>query len=369
MEDGITIDGYIRHLQGLRKKNGDKLLPITIERYAYFLQSYLIQLNDIAVVEPLVEKMNELIKQRPSIILFAALRHYLTLRGFELHAKLVKSPPENPHAASSIRYLQGKVLSYGELRQMMSDPKANTADRLTISALYDSACRRAEYASIKMGHIRFMNPSIPDDRIEMSQGIYAKINILGKGHKSREVYFSRTTVKLIHELTKGKFHSDAYLVNLLEQKEKPDRNRDKLLYHRLVQLHEKILNRHVHPHCYRHTRLTHMCDAGVELIKISRYAGHASVKTTEIYLHISSFAGNQAFKQSRDILGGHVNRDLALERREQLEPKQMQILDDRLQIEEQKEQPILDRDESETASGHVGSGKFEDEENTDSDHI
>ena len=41
------------------------------------------------------------------------------------------------------------------------------------------------------------------------------------------------------------------------------------------------------PHTLRHQRLTHLTDHGLDLIDVSKYAGHRSVTSTERYVHLS----------------------------------------------------------------------------------
>jgi site-specific recombinase XerD len=43
----------------------------------------------------------------------------------------------------------------------------------------------------------------------------------------------------------------------------------------------------VTPHSLRHSRLTHLCEAGMDIYKLKEFAGHNNIKTTEIYLHLS----------------------------------------------------------------------------------
>jgi len=61
-------------------------------------------------------------------------------------------------------------------------------------------------------------------------------------------------------------------------------------YHSAIKLYyEKIakIRKKVNPHLIRHCYATHLVEAGTDINLIQKLLGHSSVKTTNIYLHIS----------------------------------------------------------------------------------
>lgn len=48
--------------------------------------------------------------------------------------------------------------------------------------------------------------------------------------------------------------------------------------------------RNITPHGIRHSRATHLCDAGVDIYKLKDFLGHNDIKTSEIYLHLSKLS-------------------------------------------------------------------------------
>ena len=52
-------------------------------------------------------------------------------------------------------------------------------------------------------------------------------------------------------------------------------------------LHKAGIYKRATPHSLRHSRATHLSDAGVDIYKIKDFLGHNNIKTTEGYLHLA----------------------------------------------------------------------------------
>ncbi len=113
------------------------------------------------------------------------------------------------------------------------------------------------------------------------------INILqGKGGKDRQVMLPDSLVPLLEEYAKecGKLSPKDYVLKGQSCSQYSSRSVGEVI----KQLAGKAgLNKHVYTHLIRHCTFTHMVENGTDINLIQRLAGHASVKTTSIYTHIS----------------------------------------------------------------------------------
>jgi integrase/recombinase XerD len=65
----------------------------------------------------------------------------------------------------------------------------------------------------------------------------------------------------------------------------------------------------VHPHVLRHTTAVHLLQAGVDLVTISHWLGHASVETTNRYAAVDLEMKRAALAKARPV--GHVDPAVA----------------------------------------------------------
>jgi site-specific recombinase XerD len=63
------------------------------------------------------------------------------------------------------------------------------------------------------------------------------------------------------------------------------------------------LQKHVTVHTLRHSYATHLLEAGVNLRRIQAYLGHASLRTTSIYTHLTQDGDEVAAKAINRVMG------------------------------------------------------------------
>lgn len=164
------------------------------------------------------------------------------------------------------------VLSVDEIQRMF-DACKNIKHKVILALLYSCSLRVSELINLKWKDI---------DRSRMI------INIIqAKGKKDRQVGLNQKLVDLLTEYWR-EHKSKEYVLNG-QFPEKQLQYSDRSVGEVIKQLAEKagICNKRVYTHLMRHTSATHMVEKGIDINLIQKLLGHSSVKTTNVYLHIS----------------------------------------------------------------------------------
>lgn len=303
-------DGFIEFLKTRKKKDGDKLIDSTIERYSDFIYRYekvIFVRETLSSIEKLMEFFNKEIEDVKSTVIYASFKTFLEYLTFDRDREgmlfsLLWHPKKRPHAASSVKFLQRKVLSRQELAHFFLDEK-NEWQKTAYSFSYDTACRRSELFKVEWRDIIFYSEEPNKWKDKLEKGVYAELQLKGKGGKMRKVHLHKMTCDLLTNMRiddvdaivekKGKVK----VFRLYTQNGKLYKRPEHEFYKRMVASSDAIIGRLVHPHCFRHTKLTHMADNGSDVLGIMAYAGHADISTSMIYIHVSSYKGTRTFME------------------------------------------------------------------------
>jgi site-specific recombinase XerD len=147
-------------------------------------------------------------------------------------------------------------------------------DRAILEFLYSTGCRAAELCDLRIGDIA------TDKRTA---------RVVGKGRKERVVVLGSSARKALRAYLEDwrRPHHDAQSVVLVfltrDGRKMSTRNLHKIVVRAALAANVKG----VHPHSVRHATATHMVDHGANLIAVKDMLGHASLSSTQLYVHLS----------------------------------------------------------------------------------
>jgi site-specific recombinase XerD len=162
------------------------------------------------------------------------------------------------------------VLSKQEAFAMV-DAAPNLKIKAAIALFYSSGVRLTECVNMKMSCI---------DRSRMVLNVSQ-----GKGAKDRTAVLSSKTLDILAAYWRH-YRPDVYLFEGHTSGKPLSRRR----FQSYVQEAAAAagISKHVSPHTLRHSFATHLLEDGVPLAVIQQMLGHADIKTTTIYTHVSS---------------------------------------------------------------------------------
>jgi site-specific recombinase XerD len=142
-------------------------------------------------------------------------------------------------------------------------------EKLILYLLYDTGVRLNELLHIEITHIDLKNNQI--------------LLTTTKTKTERIVFFTNATLSLLKRIIHIPPQRSVLLWNL--HKNIPYTKES------IRALFKRITNRcqigQIHPHMFRHTFATRMIEAGMPITSVQMLLGHSSIKTTEVYLHLS----------------------------------------------------------------------------------
>ncbi|MBQ7922318.1 MAG: site-specific integrase [Clostridia bacterium] len=154
--------------------------------------------------------------------------------------------------------------------------------------LYDSGARVQELADLRLKDIRLTHP--------------ATVILTGKGNKARQVPLMKDTCKLMDQYIRT-FHvkDSPGETPLFFNSDRKALSRFGITYI-LKKYAEKAAPaldpKQITPHVFRHTKAMHLLRAGVNMVYIRDFLGHADISTTEVYARIDAEMKRKVFEKS-----------------------------------------------------------------------
>ncbi|GMO40223.1 MAG: tyrosine recombinase XerC [Termitinemataceae bacterium] len=148
-----------------------------------------------------------------------------------------------------------------------------TRDKAIILTAYSAGLRVSELLSLNISDF---------------QNDFSQARVIGKGEKTRYVFFSGKAASAIKN----------YLVERAEKIK--DKTNDKLFINMhgtnlstagaawIIREYSKVslLKKNIHPHSLRHSFATHLVNAGCDIRIVQELLGHSSISTTQRYTHV-----------------------------------------------------------------------------------
>jgi integrase/recombinase XerD len=176
------------------------------------------------------------------------------------------------------------ILSKTEVKALLEAPK-NLKHRAMLATMYGAGLRVSEVARLKVSDL---------DRERHAIWVRG-----GKGHKDRQVMLAEPLREVLAAYWRWKRPTNWLF---------PGRNTDcpiatVSVFRACTKAARKAgISKSIHPHSLRHAFATHLLDEGVNLLVIQALLGHAHLKTTARYLHVSDSAVRST-KSPLEMLG------------------------------------------------------------------
>lgn len=184
-------------------------------------------------------------------------------------------------------------LTVEEMTILLRQPAPGSRDRALLALLYDTGARVQELIDATRRDVRLMAPAV--------------MTLHGKGRKSRQVPLMTNTRALLAAYLQTARRTPGYAPEdvpvFTNQAGAPLTRRGvSYILQKYVDQAQKDsafqVAARVTPHVFRHSRAVHMLQAGINLVYIRDFLGHATISSTEIYARADTETKRQALQQA-----------------------------------------------------------------------
>ena len=171
-----------------------------------------------------------------------------------------------------------RILDVESVKGLIKYGVKNQRDRLMLSLMYGCGLRVSEVIGLTWNDLKQHNEG-------------GKATVFGKGSKTRVVIIPSWLWVKLKEFEKFNRVNQYVFVS------RNDNQMERSVVHRMIKRACKRagIDERASSHWLRHSHASHSLEAGCNLRLLQQSLGHASVTTTERYLHISPDAGSSQF--------------------------------------------------------------------------
>ncbi|MFA6423001.1 MAG: site-specific tyrosine recombinase/integron integrase [Patescibacteria group bacterium] len=226
--------------------------------------------------------------------------HMIALRSLIkfLHIRDIETIPAEKISLSKQKDREISFLDPDEVERLMQacnlDKKNGFRDRAILEMLYSTGLRVSELVNLDREKINL-------ERKEAS--------ILGKGGKSRVVFFSDEAIKWTFRYLKTRADKFPPLFIHTAKNQNTDEKNCRLTTRSIQRILHKYalkagITKIVTPHVLRHTFATDLLFNGADLRSVQEMLGHSSVNTTQMYTHVT----NSQLKEVHDAFHNRTRK-------------------------------------------------------------
>lgn len=224
------------------------------------------------------------------------------IRAFAKYARGKK--PEYLYESQKILDLRAKkkpesllpYLTPDHVKDIIAQPritdKYGRRDVAILSLMYDSGARVQEICDLRVRDIRVQKPYT--------------VTLTGKGSKARSVPIMEDTAfvlrKYLDENRLQTFNRADYPLYSNHQRGKLTRAGVTYILKKhcdAARQANPLIPKQISPHIFRHSKAMHMLQAGINLVYIRDFLGHAHVETTEIYARADTEMRRKAIEKAQ----------------------------------------------------------------------
>ena len=186
------------------------------------------------------------------------------------------------------------VFSLDEVAILLRLPNCKTSigyrDCVMLNLMYASGARAQEICDLTVRNVQF-------------QGDVTKLTIKGKGDKIRRVNIAKPCDILLKQYIEKRGLQNSMNNHIFSSQthEHMKTSCIRMIFKKYLKLakkgNPKLFLESYSPHSMRHTTATHMLEAGVPIMAIKNFLGHASVTTTERYAELSQNTVNKHIRE------------------------------------------------------------------------